>query len=175
MILINKLIPTQNEIRNPERLRELTGSKYWAEMPLDENPIKIIRTQQGDFLLDGHTRIIALLLSDTNHPDRLFDGEYTIKNMPIDKFNEVNLAVGWVTPFNPIAHCRKADLHEFKEQVKQIRLLSGDTATHAFITRFTGMSPVPPVNPAYAEQRKVHSFVELAEQYRYIIQSSQVA
>lgn len=64
---------------------------------------------------DGHHRLVAKLLCNTYE---LYDDEYREVHFDsIDRYSEINLRVGWVTPFNILEEARVPDLSTFKSHV----------------------------------------------------------
>jgi hypothetical protein len=128
MIHISLLKVTQPNIRNVEYLRELINyvegggifsQRFCEEHTVQARDSQLISIDQFPddqfFLRNGHHRVLAM-----RYAGRWFlnEYEYVITKRPsYEMFSEVNLAVGWVTPFDPRTHLRLPDFMEFKKKV----------------------------------------------------------
>lgn len=113
----NELIPTQNRVRNPDKvltkdfLQNLNGK------------INIAVFEDGKkYIMDGHHRCLGYwlkiklgLIEDDS--SLLKDAKYY--NFNYDDFKYPNLDNRWVTPYNPLTHVRVPDLYEWKSDILQ--------------------------------------------------------
>lgn len=132
MLNIASLIVTQHELRYldhiPQMVEFVKQEGVWNRKTLVDyasryhpgriSPlIQISRFPDGqDFIHDGHHRLVTTWIGGRKV---IFPEEYEVTEWTYDLYLEINLAVGWVTPFDPRTHCRKPDLHDFKKLVKE--------------------------------------------------------
>lgn len=136
MIKIDKLIVTQNGLRNEKQLNSmhtfLTGGKrFLLENLKPPGPlIQIAMFEDGKmYIADGHHRTIAIVLSGRDYLD---EGEYEIQQWTYRQWGEVNFQCGWVTPYDPRTHVRVADYSRYKDNIRQ-HLHIGIDATLLYI------------------------------------------
>lgn len=68
------------------------------------------------YIRDGLHRVCLIHLVDR----KIFESEYSIEYQSYESFEEINLACGWVTPFDPRIEVRTADFHRFKDDVMKM-------------------------------------------------------
>lgn len=133
MLDINRLFVTQHKLRYLDQLSQMVQfireEGIWNEVALFEHArlyhpgrvsplIQISRFPDGqDYIHDGHHRIITTWLGGRSF---LVSEEYEITKWTYEEYLEVNLPKGWMTPFDPRTHCRRPDLHEFKNSVRSM-------------------------------------------------------
>jgi hypothetical protein len=98
---------------------------------------------------DGHHRLVATHLAGR---DFLYPQEYQVTAWSYEDFLAVNLACGWVTPFDPRTHVRRADFIGWKEQV-----LAAAASDPALAERLVREQPW-----AYREPRRYSAVAALA-------------
>lgn len=128
MIEINKLIPTQNDIRNYDSVSQMLCKLEAGEtLP----PIIIKELDDGKiYIHDGLHRACALWLHGVSV---LPESGYILKHFTYHQFLSVNFQVGWVTPFDLRTECRKADLYNWKQSVTEYREALGSRAAESYI------------------------------------------
>lgn len=166
MLLIENLIPTHNEVRDPpsiarflEMLRE--GKNYKEQ----SRPISI--NDFGDGLLyvrDGHRRLCAAMLTGKN---TLEEGEYEVERYTYENYARPNPANGWFTPFDPRESCRLADFGEFKQEVMQRYRELSNRLDFPLSINYTSLNQFIRENThRYVEPRRLHTFDELVSQVK---------
>ena len=135
MLDIASLIVTQHELRYlgqiPQMVEFIRQKGVWNKEALTEHArfyhpgrisplIQISRFPDGqDFIHDGHHRIATTWLGGRKV---IYPEEYEVTEWTYELYLEINLSVGWVTPFDPRTHVRKPELHAFKKLVKENQL-----------------------------------------------------
>jgi hypothetical protein len=66
---------------------------------------------------DGHHRLVATHLAGR---DFLHAGEYQVTRWSYEEYLAINFRCGWVTPFDPRTHARKADFGAWKARVLEV-------------------------------------------------------
>jgi hypothetical protein len=66
---------------------------------------------------DGHHRLVTTHLAGR---DFLDPAEYQVTRWTYEQYLETNFACGWVTPFDPRTHVRKADFGVWKRYVLEV-------------------------------------------------------
>lgn len=142
---IDLLIPTQRAIRNSRQIETMASfvrkggvfdrdalDRYADELGLRSGPlVQIERFEDGlMYPRDGHHRLIGMLLGGREH---LLSGEYQISERRYSEYEEINLEIGWVTPFDPRIEIRKEDLSDWKRQVLSLSDSASTDAVTAFI------------------------------------------
>lgn len=139
---IAKIMTSQNDLRNVWQICDMvayvrSGGVFTREA-LDGHaaarigrgkPMMITITEFPDGVYmthDGHHRLTSIWLGGRSS---LLAGEYRIKKFTYEEYSEMNLAVGWMTPFDPIAEIRLCEFGHFKDVTT--RLLSEDVAKAA--------------------------------------------
>lgn len=152
---VGQFVVTQELIRNLDSvfywIQFLKSGKFLPKVKLTR-----FKDSPGTYIHDGHTRLIALcLIKEYLSPD-----EYDISEYNLEEYMEINLARGYVTPFNPITHVRYSDFFHVKEfilkQVEQGRL---------------AVSDIPKLSNLYSRPRRITFLHELAEKYKPLIES----
>lgn len=149
MIDLNKLIPTQNDIRNYDSVQQML-SKLEAGETLP--PIIVKELDDGKlYIHDGMHRACALWLHGVRE---LPESGYILKQFTYNQFLETNLKVGWVTPLDLHTECRKSDLYYWKNAVAEIQrcVLNNEILVERFIRRHTDV---------YKETREVWSIEDV--------------
>lgn len=167
MLDINRLFVTQHKLRYLDQLSQMVKfireEGIWNEAALLEHArlyhpgrvsplIQISRFPDGqDYIHDGHHRIITTWLGGRPF---LLPEEYEITKWTYDEYLEINLPKGWMTPFDPRTHCRRPDLHEFKNSVRS--MISEDVEALALAARsFQARSILPPKIEKYIRENLV--------------------
>lgn len=125
---VSDLRVTQSSIRNPVRVGEMVefvrnGGVFTldhvAEFHQGEGVfplISISRFPDGSvYVHDGHHRTLSAHIAGR---DWLLPEEYTVRDWDsLDRYNEVNLSAGWVTPLDLESEVRVPDVYAFKSAV----------------------------------------------------------
>src|SRR5262249_3040466 len=98
---------------------------------------------------DGHHRLVATHLAGRAFLD---PAEYQVTPWTYEDYLAINLAAGWVTPFDPRSHVRTADFASWKERV--LALAAADRAEAERMIREQAA--------AYREPRRYTSIAALA-------------
>lgn len=126
MIDINRLVPTQYSLRNPNQVRPMAehvincmesafAKCYLRRFNFESTRlIQIHRIEDTMFLADGHHRVSAIFLAGQ---DYLCEDQYEIVPMDLSQYLEINFQTNWVTPYNPFTEVRHSNLAEFKRAV----------------------------------------------------------
>lgn len=102
-------------VRNGGKYTEAAMRSY---NPKSVNLIAITQFEDGDlYLRDGLHRVASIYLAGR---PMLYEDEYVIEHMTYSMYNEINLAVGYVTPFDPRTEVRLANFGDFKAEVLEI-------------------------------------------------------
>ena len=130
MIELNEVLVTQNGVRSIAQVCKMiefvrTGGVFDLECLRRNhtsdwrmNLILITRLEDGSkFLHDGHHRALSIFLAGRDHfkPEEV---EY-LDDLSLEKYQEVNLKTGWLTPFCLKTEVRKPDVEDFKRQARQ--------------------------------------------------------
>lgn len=141
---LDNLIPMQRAVRDHRQIVTMTEyvrdggifdadslAAYSKQTGIRMSPLIPVETFEDglQFARDGHHRLVSILLAGR---DFLYDSEYLIVLRTYQQYSEINLAVGWVTPFDPRTEIRKEDLSAWKNLVAQEKLREGAT-THDVI------------------------------------------
>lgn len=163
---LDSLIPTHNELRNPNKLPELVES-FSVENLLKKYKVPIMRIEQprfGEpyhmhFIRDKHHALTAYYHFKVTNllPLVLFDDEYTIEEFTFTDIWTANVDVGWVTPFNPVTHVRKPDFFKYKEAILKSYKASNNQDINTLIKESF---------ENYAEPRTVLTLKDLYLKYR---------
>jgi hypothetical protein len=68
---------------------------------------------------DGHHRLVATHLAGRPF---LYAEEYRVTRWTFEQYLEINFACGWVTPYDPRTHVRRADFIAWKQKVLAVAL-----------------------------------------------------
>ena len=144
-----------------ELIRNLDSVFYWIKHVKTEGRIpkvklNVFRNNSNRYVHDGHTRLIACHLAGVE----LFEDEFEITHYSLKEYMEVNLELGYVTPFNPITHIRYSDFFHVKKfiinQITEGRLKESD---------------IPKLHCLYSRPRRIKYLRDLAEIYKPLIES----
>lgn len=144
-----------------ELIRNLDSIFYWIKHVKTEGRVpkvklNVFRNSPNFYVQDGHTRLIACHLAGVE----LFDNEFEITHYSVKEYLEVNLKLGYVTPFNPITHVRYSDFFHVKQfiinQITEGRLKEED---------------IPKLHRLYSRPRRITYIKELSEVYKPLIES----
>lgn len=139
------MIPTHNKIRDFDLVMSIT-EQYET---IITNPICVMVTEDGkEWIRDGHHRAAALWLVYGFIPEQYVKYEV----LDYIKINEINLSVGWMTPFDPRTTCRLPSFGYYKETIKFVKERHGEEHAESFIRLYPFM---------YSEPRKINSIEEL--------------
>ena len=125
---IDQLIPLHNTLRNPKRVKEFEHRLRMGHILRGiETPIVISKIEESKlesfyegqiygitdryYIHDGHHRIYAAWLCGIKE---LMSCEYIMRDMSYEMYQDLNPAVGWVTPIDIKIHVRKPDFYHFK-------------------------------------------------------------
>lgn len=82
-------------------------------------PIVLNRFEDGKvFIHDGLHRVATILAG--RDPACLYDDEFRIDSYSYQDYNEINVEVGYLTPFDPRSEVRVADLRGFQRRARAI-------------------------------------------------------
>lgn len=88
--------------------------------------IQIRRFEDGKiFIHDGHHRCLSIWLAGREH---LLEEEYQISDWLYSQYGEINLQVGYVTPYDPQQETRFADFGPFKIEANKLAETSVEKA-----------------------------------------------
>lgn len=142
---LDLLIPTQRTVRNSRQIETMVAfverggvfdraslDEYADEFGLRPGPLVQIEQFEDESLYprDGHHRLIGILLGGR---DCLLPSEYQIVRRTYSQYTEINLAAGWVTPFDPRTELRKEDLSDWKTRIAQLRQIGSEPEVISFI------------------------------------------
>jgi len=135
-IKIEDLIVTQNILRNFDQIDDMVDhvsiDGLWTSEVLrdfnswatrfptksqnnTEHLIAISEFPDGlKYIRDGHHRCVATLLGGRSY---LLDDEYVLTKRTYEDYMDINLDVGWVTPFDPKTEVRLSEFMDFKKLV----------------------------------------------------------
>ena len=122
IMLIEGLIPTQQGLRQTisSMVKYVKCCGIWDQKALNDythgfSPLINLSMfpDKKIYIHDGHHRITATLLGGR---DYLYTQEYTLQQWTYEQYLEINLDVGWVTPYDPRTHCRKSDFRQYKKR-----------------------------------------------------------
>lgn len=130
-ILLERLIVTQNGLRNISQLGAMTsyisaGGKFTHESLLTFAHCKnlsvaplihIARVDYKYYIHDGHHRILALFRAGRNY---LKSDEYEVADYTHSEYAELGLARGWYTPFDLINECRLPNFKDYKTHIREL-------------------------------------------------------
>lgn len=151
------MIPTHNRLRNPliiPKLLDVNSEVHHMAFYEPSEPIKVIRIKGTSdiFVNNGHHRLVAADLLWGAFPMK----DIVWEEYALDEFLEINVKVGWVTPYNPYLKCRKENFADWKKWV---------------ITHLTNLYPVSEHNViakrwvetgnCYSEPRKICTLGEM--------------
>jgi len=135
---LDRLTVGQHGLRyGPEGLHRMmdyvAGGGRWSEAALHDyaarhglRPSPLIQLSQfpdqadrpGLLLVhDGHHRLVATHLAGR---DFLYPEEYRVTPWTYEQYLAINFVCGWVTPFDPRTHARRADFGVWKRQVLEL-------------------------------------------------------
>lgn len=156
MLEIAKLLPSQDSLRHPEQIEHMVhfvrrGGRFLVENLSSHieasgriiKPNLIMVTQFEDGLLmarDGHHRIVAKILAGEKF---LYDEEYAIEKMTYAMYEEINLRVGWATPFNPRTHVRRGNFCRYRTEVFRLFREASEEEAVRYILENKDMYCVP--------------------------------
>lgn len=158
-----KVLFPDSFIVTQELIRSLDSILYWMKFikdggKLPKVKLTIFDDSPGIYIHDGHTRLISYYLCNGNYA--LLENEVEISRYKLEDYMSINLARGYVTPFNPITHVRYSDFFHVKEfilkKVKEGTLQAKD---------------IPNLSNLYSRPRRITFLHELAEKYRPLIES----
>lgn len=145
MIKTGTIVPTHNELRNPAVLEKLIKNYPY------KSKIKLIITEDGTkYCGDGHHRLVAADYLWGEIGEAFVDISY----ISYSRFLEVNVDVGWVTPYDPRTHCRITDFYDYKREVISCMQLQQYERASDLIA-----------NTKYTEPRRVNFISELTDKY----------
>lgn len=157
MIYLNNLYVTHNELRNLESLKNHINQYNINGIISTDKKIKIANFGDKQFVRDGHHFATFLYhISNENNPvisPRFYDVEY----YEYHEFLDINLDVGWCTPFDVNQHVRKCELGDFRKTVEQIYITNGRLAAENFIRTNTHL---------YLEDRQILTVRDMYEKYK---------
>jgi hypothetical protein len=157
---IDGLIPTQQGLRETisTMVKFIKCCGIWDQKTLNDYAHSFaplinlsIIPDKKIYVHDGHHRINATVLGGRNF---LYSQEYTIHEWTYEQYLEINLEVGWVTPYDPRTHCRKSDLRQYK---KKILTLPPEEALSVILNS----------SNEYLEPRTIHTFKEFIADSRF--------
>ncbi len=167
MLKIDGLHVTQHELRYldqiPQMVEFIKQEGVWHLQALLEHAeryhpgrvsplIQISRFPDGlEFIHDGHHRLVTTWIGGRKV---IFPEEYEVTNWTYEEYLEINIPVGWYTPFDPRTHCRRPDLHDFKSYIRSMV----DTTDHSKIEEIIRNSL-----SAYCEPRRFQTVAEMAK------------
>lgn len=110
MYKIPELIVTQEDIRKESIARAFESIKTGFR----DTPIRLTKFEDNKiYVHDGHHRLLWKMHLGQN----LYQHEYIVSKFTYDQYNDVNLDIGYITPFDPRKEVRLADFHDFKHRV----------------------------------------------------------
>src|SRR6478736_7203466 len=113
---IKDIIITQDSLRNKEQVQNMV--KFLENNKNFADKIVLSRFPDGKiYIQDGHHRLCALYISKRKF---LESNEYTIKDWTYEQYLEINLELGWMTPYNPLTEIRIPDISFFKRKVNSL-------------------------------------------------------
>lgn len=120
--MLDKLIITQEQLRNPEQIKELKQFLNEGKVLSLNNLrgykclIELVEFEDGQiYIRDGHHRCLALSGIRDLKPE-----EYNITKMKYKDWLFTNVDKGWITPMNPKTEVRLAEFSGFKQEVKNL-------------------------------------------------------
>jgi hypothetical protein len=155
---IDKLIPTQQGLRQTitQMVKFIKCCGIWDQKALNDYshsfaPLISLSIFPDDkvYVHDGHHRLVATILGGR---DFIYPQEYVLQEWTYEQYLEINLAVGWVTPYDPRTHCRKSDFRQYK---KKILALPPEEAVKMILNR-----------NEYLEPRTIHTFKDFIGESR---------
>lgn len=132
MLSLREIIITQSGLRDqiqiPSMVEFVRQGGYFSPQAIQEfcepkgiycSPkIFLSRFPDGQiYFHDGHHRSYAIWLGCRTW---LHESEYSIKDFSYEDYLEVNLSVGFVTPFDPRKEVRRCDFLEYKSTINDI-------------------------------------------------------
>ena len=133
MIKIDDLIPTQAGLRNLTKLMGMTDAVRNGKVFNDNKPIDLSRFEDGQiYVHNGHHRVVACLMGE--RPELQAD-EYKITEWKYARYLEINFAVHFVTPFDPLTEVRVANFKGFWEAVASVQMHQSEDDARMFIHR----------------------------------------
>ena len=133
---IQDLMLTQDGFRlHPDEMQAMvdfvrSGGRFTEEALASHDPARkslIAVSKFGDgchFIRDGLHRSVAIYLGRDDPV--LHEDEFVVESMTYDMYTGPAVDKGWYTPFDPRIEVRKADFHEFKQQVLDLKDQNGD-------------------------------------------------
>jgi hypothetical protein len=152
-MFIEGLIPTQQGLRQTitQMVKYIKCSGIWDQKALNNYshgfaPLINLSMfpDKKIYVHDGHHRITATVLGGR---DFLYSQEYVLQQWTYEQYLEINLDVGWLTPYDPRTHCRKSDFRQYK---KKILALPPEEAVKTILNS----------KDEYLEPRTIHNFKE---------------
>ncbi len=132
LIALNSLVVSQDDVRDLSQIPVMVDfvrqggiftrqslERWVAKNDLRPNPPLIGITKFPDGMLminDGHHRAASILMGGRDHLDKQ---EFFVSCFTYAEYDEINVAQGWVTPFDPCTQVRLADFGDFKAWVKR--------------------------------------------------------
>lgn len=133
------MIPTHNTIRDFNSVMSMAE----CHDLLINSPISVMVTEDGcEWIRDGHHRAAALWLVYGYVPQKYIKYE-KFTYLQID---DINIGVGWITPFNPITTCRLPNFGYYRDTIKFVSKSHGEDHTKNFIRLYPFL---------YSEPRKI--------------------
>ena len=152
-----QMLVSQDGLRKPEKLKTLI---QWYQSDLDEQieTIKIVEFEDGTRMVrDGHHRAVAKY--------SIFGGlqgnEYDIEKFTYKQFLEVNLDVGWITPFDPRINVRLCDLSHYRHLFEQVKskVSKDDLKSFIYMCSYTDLYTTP-------RKKTTHTITGLYNMYK---------
>lgn len=123
-IKVDKLRVTQYGFRNRPQIQGMIdfvkeGGFFDEKSLKSPGPLmQIALFEDGKlYIADGHHRVVAIILGGRDYLDF---SEFKITKWKYSDYTDINLNVGWVTPFDPRQELRIADYAEYKEALNHI-------------------------------------------------------
>lgn len=137
------LIPTHNRLRSPERLKSIMNNTF--------SPANISLVDGKYLVHDGHHRLVCQYFSGIEYIT-----DYILTEFSAKEYNQINLDVGYVTPFDVWNECRLPDFFKFKEIV----LSKNISDIEYFVRKYKGY---------YCEPRRVFSIEQMANEASFAL------
>src|SRR5689334_5392952 len=112
---LDELIPTHNYLRQPQSVLSILD-ELRKETFLSKELCIIYKIGNRHFIGNGHHRLKSAYLCGFSDIEDL-PWSCTIKEFKLSDFMSINFTLNYVTPYNPILQCRKAEFFTFKNKV----------------------------------------------------------
>lgn len=144
-LVLADLIPTHNRLRSPERLKSIINNKF--------SPPNISLVDGKYYIHDGHHRLVCMFFLGYREIT-----DYILTEFKTNDYNEINLSMGYVTPFDIKTECRLPEFFKFKEIILSHDIT--DLNAEAYIRRFENY---------YCEKRTVFSLEQLFREVSFAL------